>query len=401
MHLRIAAGLLATVICISSVPSETFLAAQTAELNDEYISAGSLSFTAGAHAAINDTIVLNDTEDSVLADGETAITENDAPVVADPGAVEPEATEPEVQEGLNLYGNVANIGITTDIQSYLNVRQEPSAQSATIGKIYQNGAAIVLENLGEWLKIESGSMVGFVNAKYLIVGDEALCRAASTITAKITTDTLRVRAEASVEAEIIALLSEGKTVSVVDESIPGWLKIQTGGKMGYISSDYAEVSVKYNFGESKAEEAARVAEEAARREEANRAEAEAWNNKVYNEPVNESAQALVDYALQFVGNRYVWGGTSLTNGVDCSGFVMKIYEKFGYDLPHSSYELRYVGRKVSESEMQPGDIVCYSGHVAIYIGGGKIVHASNRKDGIKISNRYNYTKVICVRRVLP
>jgi len=113
-----------------------------------------------------------------------------------------------------------------------------------------------------------------------------------------------------------------------------------------------------------------------------------------------TGEDVVEYALQFVGNRYVYGGTSLTNGTDCSGFVMRVYENFGYSLPRSSYYQRSAGVKVSEEEMQPGDIVCYSGHVAIYMGDGKIVHASNEKDGIKISDNYKYRKVLSIRRII-
>lgn len=113
-----------------------------------------------------------------------------------------------------------------------------------------------------------------------------------------------------------------------------------------------------------------------------------------------TGEDIVAYALQFVGNKYVYGGTSLTNGIDCSGFVMRVYEAFGFNLPRSSYSQRSVGREVSIDEMQPGDIICYRGHVAIYMGDGKIVHASNAKDGIKVSDRYDYKKVITVRRIL-
>ena len=113
-----------------------------------------------------------------------------------------------------------------------------------------------------------------------------------------------------------------------------------------------------------------------------------------------TGEDIVEYALQFVGNRYVYGGTSLTKGTDCSGFVMRVYEYFGYNLPRSSYSQRSAGVKVSAEDIQPGDIVCYSGHVAIYIGDGKIVHASNARDGIKISNDYTYRKVLSIRRII-
>lgn len=115
---------------------------------------------------------------------------------------------------------------------------------------------------------------------------------------------------------------------------------------------------------------------------------------------NPTGQSVVNYACQFVGNPYVWGGTSLTNGADCSGFIVSIYAKFGVSLPHSSGAMAGCGRGVSYSEAMPGDIICYAGHVAIYMGGGQIVHASNAKDGIKISGNAAYRPIVAVRRVL-
>ena len=113
-----------------------------------------------------------------------------------------------------------------------------------------------------------------------------------------------------------------------------------------------------------------------------------------------AGQAVADYACQFVGNPYVWGGSSLTNGADCSGFIMSVYAKFGVSLPHSSAAMRSCGTGVSYSEAMPGDIICYSGHVAIYLGGGSIVHASNERDGIKISGNAAYRTILSVRRVI-
>lgn len=114
---------------------------------------------------------------------------------------------------------------------------------------------------------------------------------------------------------------------------------------------------------------------------------------------NISGQAVVDYAMQFIGNPYVWGGTSLTNGADCSGFVMSVFGHFGISLPHSSYALRSCGRAVSYSNAQPGDLICYSGHVAIYIGGGRIVGAQSSAVGIATQNA-TYRTILAVRRVL-
>lgn len=113
-----------------------------------------------------------------------------------------------------------------------------------------------------------------------------------------------------------------------------------------------------------------------------------------------SGSSVVDYATQFVGNPYVWGGTSLTNGADCSGFVQSVYNNFGVSLPRTSYEQQNAGTEVSYSDAQPGDLICYGGHVAIYMGDGKIVHASNSRDGIKVSNDATYRTIVSVRRLV-
>ena len=153
-----------------------------------------------------------------------------------------------------------------------------------------------------------------------------------------------------------------------------------------------------------AEEAARREEEARRAEEARIAEIqrqqrEEANRKNYVAPTGGTGQDVVDYAVQFVGNPYVLGGSSLTNGIDCSNFVMRVYEAFGVSLPHNSYKLRNVGYEVSASEIKAGDIICYQGHVSIYMGDGRCVHAANSEDGIKISPKWNYTHVITISRI--
>lgn len=375
---RLTAGLLVAALLVTTVPAETFTA-KAAESTD-YITVTPYSFSAGAHSAITDTVVIEDsTEDELYADVE----ENEAPVVAEP---------------VNPYANIA----IANVNEYLNIRAEANAEAEVLGKLYVKGAATVLETLDGWYKVTSGSVTGYVSADYVIVGDEATCKAASQRIATVNTDTLRLRKEATTESGINALLSIGNKVTVLDESIPGWYKVQYKSSTGYVSAEFVSVETVYSYAESKAEEAARKeAEEAERRrqEAAKKNNNKTSSNKKYNAPAGVSGQSVVDYAVQFVGNPYVWGGTSLTKGADCSGFVMKIYEAYGVSLPHSSYKMRSVGYSVSASDVQPGDIICYSGHVAIYIGDGKIVHASNKKDGIKITNNWRYKKVLAIRRI--
>lgn len=383
---RLTTGLLVAALLVTAVPADVFEAAPVESAN--YITGTTYSFSAGAHSAISETVVLESIgENDYLADVE----ENDAPTV----------TTPEV-DTVNPY---ANIAIASKINEYLNIRSEASKESEVLGKLYKNGAATVLEVLDGWYKVKSGSVTGYISADYVVVGDEATCKAASTRVGKVTAASLRLRKKASTDAEVKTLISEGKTVTVLDESIDGWYKVSYKSYTGYVSADYVKVTTEYTYAESKEEEKARLKEEEEARKEAekkknNKNNKNNKNDKTYSKPTSKNGQAVVDYAVQFVGNPYKWGGTSLTKGADCSGFVMKVYEAFGIKLPHSSYDLRKVGKKVKASEMQPGDIICYSGHVAIYMGNGKIVHASNKKDGIKISNNYKYKKVLAIRRVI-
>ena len=188
---------------------------------------------------------------------------------------------------------------------------------------------------------------------------------------------------------------------------------------GYVSADYVTLSTEYTYAESAEEEAARLKKEEEERKAAEAAAQKAEQNNSsssssssssnssssgnsdssYTPPTGSTGAAVASYACQFVGNPYVYGGSSLTNGTDCSGFVMAVYAQFGVSLPHSSSALRSVGYGVSTSEMQPGDIVCYSGHVGIYVGNNTIVHASNRRDGIKLTSPANYRTILAVRRI--
>ena len=383
---RLTTGLLVAALLVTAVPVDVFEAAPVESTG--YITGTTYSFSAGAHSAISETVVLESIgEDDYLADVEV----NDAPTV----------TTPEVTPETEVVNPYANIAIASKINEYLNIRAEANKDSAALGKLYKNGAATVLEVLDGWYKIKSGSVTGYISADYVVVGDEATCKAASTRVGKVTAASLRLRKKASTDAEVQTLISKGNKVTVLDESIDGWYKVKYKSYTGYVSADYVKVTTEYTYAESKEEEKARLkAEEEARKAAEKKNNKNNKTEKDYKKPTSKNGQAVVNYAVQFVGNPYKWGGTSLTKGADCSGFVMKVYEAFGIKLPHSSYDLRKVGKKVKASEMLPGDIICYSGHVAIYMGNGKIVHASNKKDGIKISSNYKYKKVLAIRRVI-
>lgn len=319
--MKLTAGILLSAVIITTVPAELF----TASEDNDYMWDMSVGFTAGAHHAIEETVVLNDTESDYLASG---VVEGEAPLVSE--------TEPVTEE------------------------TAPTEQEEGIKRI-------------------------------------------ATITSS---RRLNLRSKATTSSRVLATIASGRKAIVLDESIPGWLQVKYNNVVGYISSEYATVTTE-QFDEAaweaeiarlEAEEAERKRQEAAAAAERRKKQAEEARKK-YVPPTGGTGQDVVNYAVQFVGNPYVLGGSSLTNGIDCSNFVMRVYEPFGVSLPHNSYALRSVGYEVSASEIQPGDIICYSGHVSIYIGNGQCVHAANSEDGIKISPKWNYTRVITIRRI--
>lgn len=274
-----------------------------------------------------------------------------------------------------------NLGMSVISSGNLNIRQEASTDSEVVGILTNHNACELLEDAGDWYKVTSGKVTGYVSKQYLVTGDEAESIAEQEIktVATVNTETLNVRAEKSTEAAVLSQVgnSEAFTVNSVAD---GWVEISVDDSVGYISQDYVTLA--------QALPTAKTIEQVK-----------------YGDGVSDVRASVVSYALQFVGNRYVWGGTSLENGVDCSGFTMRILGKYGISLPHSSKAQPSYGTKISASEAKPGDLFFYGSgrsisHVAIYIGNGQIVHASNKRDGIKVSNAY-YRNPICVTRYLP
>ncbi len=225
-----------------------------------------------------------------------------------------------------------------NVETFLYIRSEPTRESEWVGKLYPDYAAKILGPVGEWTRIESGEVTGYVCSEYIIVGNSA----------------------------------EQKAQEMVQ------------------SSEAEDPTDAFTYAESKAEEEERLAREA--EEAALRAQEEAALQ-------GGTGQAIVDFACQFIGNPYVWGGTSLTNGADCSGFVQSVFAHFGISLPRTTRDLVSVGTPVSYDQAIPGDIILYDGHVGIYMGNGQIVNAINSAQGIGILPA-TYTSIVTVRRLI-
>lgn len=276
----------------------------------------------------------------------------------------------------NTFG-YTNLGVA-DVDGNLNVREAPSTEASLVGKMPDNAGCEILGVDGDWTKIKSGDVEGYVKSEYLLSGDAAIARAEEVkqTIATVTAQTLYVREEPNTECSIITMMPMGEELEVI-EALDGWIKVNVDSDEGYVSADYVETSTELP-------------------------KAMTMTEVRYGQGVSDVRVALVQYATQFIGNPYVWGGTSLTRGADCSGFVLSVYANYGVSLPHSSGAQSNCGTRISASEAKPGDLFFYGNgsrinHVAIYIGNGQVVHASSPKSGIKISGAYYRTPVKVVR----
>ncbi|MDF2542094.1 MAG: hypothetical protein K0S47_1812 [Herbinix sp.] len=280
-----------------------------------------------------------------------------------------------------------------NVTDYVNIRSEAKEGSEIIGKLYRNGAATILEKEGDWYKITSGSVTGYIKSDYLVTGEEAekLSKKVGTTMASVTATTLKVREEASLDSSVLSLVPKAEELKVIKEENE-WMKVSLeGNTTGYVSSEFVEVKKEYKEAISIEEEQAQIEAEVKRTAENNSSSTNTGNN---NSSSSSSLRSqIVNYALQFEGNPYVWGGTSLTNGTDCSGFTQSVLANFGIGITRTSRSQAVGGRSVSIQNIKPGDLVFYQrygtiNHVAIYIGNGQVISASSASTGIRITNLY-------------
>lgn len=292
---------------------------------------------------------------------------------------------------INQYNNL----VISKVNNYLNVREEPKSDGKIIGKMTSKAGGEILETLEGWYKVKSGPIIGYITAdpQYTATGQEAkdIAMETASLRAVINTDVLNVRTEPSTESKVWTQIVKDERYPVLAQ-LDGWVEIEldsideedgSAADKAYISTRDNNVEVRYALNEAIKFSPAEIAA----------------NNAI------SRRSKIANYAVQFVGNPYVWGGTSLTNGADCSGFTMKVMQNFGVSLPHYSGAQAKMGKSVKSSDMRPGDLIFYANsggtinHVALYIGNGQVVHAASRKSGIKIST-WNYRSPVAIRNVL-
>ncbi len=284
----------------------------------------------------------------------------------------------KAEEAQGALWGYTNLGIANVDSGNLNVRDQPSLDGKLVGKMPKNSACEVLEMLDGWAHIQSGEVEGYVSLDYLLTGADARVMAGTLVRRVVTVneDNLNIRMEPNTDSDVLTQVLKGEELEYV-ETLEGWVKISLDGEDAYVAAEYVTVEEKLD-------------------------RAITMTELLYGVGVSDVRVDLVEYAKQFLGNPYVYGGTSLTKGTDCSGFTMGVYKKFGISLPHHSGSQAQMGTKIDASDLKPGDLVFYSkngtiNHVAIYIGGGQVIHASSPSTGIKIS-KYNYrTPSKCVR----
>lgn len=272
-----------------------------------------------------------------------------------------------------------NLGVA-NVDGSLNIRKEASTDAELVGKLPSNAGCEIISSSNGWHQIQSGKVSGWVSGEFILTGEQAKEQATKVAVnvAKVKTQTLYVREQPSKDSPIVSMVANDEELEVIDTN-NGWAQVVLDADKGWISMEYATVLKQLP-------------------------KASTITELKYGSGVSDVRVSIVQFALQYVGNRYVWGGTSLKNGIDCSGFTMRVYEQFGISLPHYSGAQAGRGKRINSSSAKPGDLFFYGNggninHVAIYIGNGRIVHASSPTTGIKVSDAF-YRTPICVVRLI-
>ena len=325
------------------------------------------------------------------------------------------------EEHLKLNLVYDRLGVA-NVHNYLNVRKAPGKSAKIAGKMTRNSGCNVYKIKKGWAKIVSGKVKGWVKAEYLLTDKKAEARAkrVARLRATVSTETLNVRTLPSIDSSIYDQISADEEYTVGNKNITkawlkrymekyctkkelrgididkmykdakNWVMLKIDEEKAFVSKDFIDFTYNLNR--------AVIIKPLTKKSNSSGSSSESSSDSSYS-----IGSSIVNYAMQFLGNRYVWGGTSLTNGTDCSGFVMRIYEHFGYYLPRTSRAQAAATRSVSSSDVRVGDLFFYGSgsvsHVALYIGGGQIIHASNATDGIKISSAY-YRQPLKIGRVM-
>lgn len=330
---------------------------------------------------------------------------------------ESDSMDSDLETGESEYANFA----IADVQKYVNVRQEPNTDAAILGKIYDGAVAQILKTVGEgndqWFQIVSGNVEGYIKAEFFIHGDDAAAVMDQYVSqyVKVNAERLNVREGQTTDSRRIGYVCAGEELKLL-EDCGEWIKVQYTNEIeGYVSAQYVTIAEEYIYAKNAEDERIEMAFITELKERAGVLEdttKEETTIVVKPPPTQYSTsielrKAIIAYAMQYLGDKYVHGGQSLATGTDCSGFTMYVLAEFGIYIsrtPHGQYT--GAGRAISYSEVQPGDIICYSSnggksctHVGFYIGDGKILHAANSRDGVKISSA-TYTNIYGVRNVI-
>lgn len=317
--------------------------------------------------------------------------------------VEPEEQFADVEPEEKIYGEYS-FGLVED---YTYIYEEKSDSSSWVGKLYENNKVEIISYDDTWAEIQSGTVIGYVELVYLLEEEASIIKALEIGTdwAIVQATALNVRVGPGMEYEIVGTVPFETELLIAGTEVDGWQMVQYNNELYYVSSEYIIEETQYSYAESQEDEIARIAEynTTLAQQESETTESGSVNSEDVIDTSatvgNTDGASVVEFALQFIGNPYVWGGTDLVNGADCSGFVQSVYATFGISLPRTSSSQRSAGVEVSYDEIQLGDIICYDGHVGIYIGNDQIVNAIGSAYGIGISSA-TYKSIITIRRVI-